>query len=256
MECQFKGKALAEGHKSPVTDVRWYFHGNVVDQAMRQWLSLDHQEPGWMLSRVDSILDEEERKARETGDGIVKWRGPQDKKEVREFCRELVVRLENILLKYCIPYDWDPAVRFEAPLTLPYLDGSPRKILLRGEIDLLVHDRNQNISVYDLKATKDDQYWRKVTGQLLFYAIAVWGKTGAYPVQCGLLQPMCTQQVLTFAFTQNDYNQMFGVIHRTATDIWRGDLRPKADSKGCADCPVNHSCPKFRVPGGRGRVNW
>lgn len=250
-ECPAKGQLLAEGKKSPITDIRGFFHGNVTDLCMRRWLSQDNPQPGQMLQWVDQVFYQAEIDARESGDGIVNWKYAGDKKETLEYCRELVVRLEALLFKVCIPYDWDPAVRFEVPLTIPGLDDEPRVISLIGEYDLLVAMPAGNI-VWDLKATKNEGYWRKVKGQLVFYAIAVAAMTGTWPVAAGLLQPMCAEQDPMFTFTDEDYRQMFARIQRLARDIWAGQIRPKASNEGCRWCEVRGSCPKF--PKGRGRV--
>ncbi len=206
-----------------------------------------------MAAQVDVLLDETEATAKETGDGVVKWRGPSDKAAVREFCHELVTRLEPILFKLCIPYDWHEAYRFSVPVTIPYLDGSPREILLVGEIDLLT--RPDKWAVWDLKGTKDDQYWRKVAGQLLFYEISWAAKTGEWPQVSGLIQPMCKEPVLTFNFTADHRREMMTRICGVAKDIWSGALVPKDDSAGCDRCPVRHACPKYKVAGGRGRAS-
>ena len=111
-ECPAKGHLLAEGRKAKASDIRMFFHGIVVDSLMRQWLSQDHPEPGWMLANVDRMMKEDEEKAVATGDGVVRWKHASDKEEVRAFCKELVVRLEDDLAVECLPYDWQPAKRF------------------------------------------------------------------------------------------------------------------------------------------------
>lgn len=249
-ECPAKGQLVADGHKSRVTDVRMFFHGTVVDSCMRQWLAQDAPERGWMAARVDQILEAEEAKSRDTGDGIVRWKNAQDKQEVRELCRELVTRLEVILVKQCLPYGWQPASRFVAKISVPYLDGKPRVIELSGETDLLI-ETPAGLGVYDLKATRDPDYWRKVTGQLVFYEIAMRILTGKWPVVSGLIQPLCEQQVMEFQFTEEDRRVMLTRIAGTATDIWKGNTFPKASSEGCQYCPVRHACPKYKSIGGR-----
>jgi hypothetical protein len=63
-ECAAKSYLKSEGHKSPVTDIRGYFHGNVTDICQRRWLEQDPPEPGWMSAQVDAIFDEAEKGAR------------------------------------------------------------------------------------------------------------------------------------------------------------------------------------------------
>jgi hypothetical protein len=225
----------------------------VVDLAMRRWLNQDQPEPGWMLAHVDALLDEAEEQAKATGDGVVKWKHPKDQAEVREFCRELVTRLEVILAERCLPFDWQEAVRFSVPVTIPDLASQPREILLVGEIDLLV--RPAGVGIWDLKGTKDDSYWRKVVGQLLFYEIAWVAKTGEWPEVSGLIQPMCKQPVLEFHFSDDERRQMMSRIVAAARDIWSGNMPPKESPEGCNYCPVQHACPKYKVAGGHGRTS-
>lgn len=254
-ECHAKGQLLRD-HKSPTADIRNYFHGNVVDLAMRNWLRQSPPEPGWMAKHISQLMDQSEAQAKESGDGLVKWRHSKDKAEVLEFCRDLVVRLEDILTWLCLPYEWEEAVRFSTPVTIPGPDGQPRQILLVGEMDLLIRDP-RGVHIWDLKGTKDNTYYRKVTGQLAFYEVAWRAGSGEWPVRSGLIQPMCDQPVISFDFGQNNdaaRNQLMGRIIGTANDIWAGRLDPKADSDGCGWCPVRHACPKFKVPGGSGRA--
>jgi PD-(D/E)XK nuclease superfamily len=250
-ECPAQGHLLSQGFKSPVADVRSYYHGNVVDTCMRTWLADDHPQRGGMLAMVDSVFDAQESKARDSGDGIVRWRNASDKNETRVLCRNAVHRLEPLLERICLPYDWDPAVRFSVPMWIPGLDGEQREIALVGEIDLLVR-MPKGIINWDLKATRDDNYWRKVVGQLLFYHIAVAAMVGEWPAAAGLIQPLCKEQLPMFAFSKDDLTQMYHRIVKVARDIWSGNVLPKLDNKGCNQCPTRPACPKF--PKGRGRV--
>ena len=252
-ECRFKGKALAAGWKSPVTDIRNFFPGQVVDRCMGAWLDLDDPPPGWMAAHVDEELDREETRARDTGDGVVKWRDRGDKVKVRAWCKELVTRLEPVLYELVIPFDYEPHSRFKVPLSIPGPGGQPRQLLLTGETDLRTwRAEKAPLGIWDLKGTENEDYWRKVTGQLLFYEIATWGMTGHWPEVSGLIQPMCSEPVLKFYFTADHRREMFKTVCDVANDIWRDNLPPKADSTGCSYCPVKHACSKFAH--GRGRV--
>lgn len=250
-ECPAQGHLLASGMKSPVTDIRGYYHGTVVDICMREWLSADNPQPGFMNARVDQVFAEREVAARESGDGIVKWKNASDKNETRILCRNAVYRLEPLLEKICLPYDWDPAVRFSVPMWIPAPDGTQREIRLVGEIDLLVR-MPHGVIVWDLKATRDANYYRKVIGQLLFYDIAVAAMTGKWPAAAGLIQPLCEEQLPMFQFSKDDRTQLYQRIVRVASDIWSGNVLPKVDNKGCNRCAARPACPKF--PKGRGRV--
>lgn len=253
-ECPQKGALLSAGKKSPAADIRNFFLGTVVDRCMRDWLSSDTPEPGGMVAMVDELLDKSEKEARETGDGIVKWRHPRDKEESRAWCRELVTRLEPALQRYVLPFAWEPALWFSVPLSIPYLDGSLREIFLIGEMDILVRDGAGKHVVWDLKGTSDDSYWRKVVGQLVFYDIAVALMFGDWTVFSGLIQPMCKEQTLRWSFTEDQRREMFTRIVAVATDIWRGDLALAPTTSGCDRCPVKHACSRFQAPAGRGRA--
>lgn len=230
---------------------RPFFHGNVSDMLMRRWLSFKDPELGWMAAQVDAVFEEME----EHPEGVLKWKHPGDRIETLEFCRELVTRLEVILARFVLPFDWTPAWRFEVPVRIHYGE-QVREILLVGEIDLLVFDREGRIIVWDLKATRDDQYWRKVLGQLAFYNIAVKAskaaQLGRWPVRSGLIQPMCTQQVLpvdVLADGGQAIREMMGRVERVARDIWEGRLEPKP-GEFCGSCEVRHACPVWAAPVG------
>jgi len=254
-ECPAKGDLIARRQKSPVANVRNFIHGNVCDLAMRRWLAMGEQEPGWMAAHVDELFEESVEKARATGDGVVRWRHADDRDETREFCRECVTRLEPLLVKYCLPFDWLPAWRFSVPLTIHY-GRELREITITGEIDLLVFDRFGRVWIWDLKATKDNEYYRKVLGQLAFYAIAIKaskeGKLGCWPVRAGLLQPMCDTPDLMVDIMADGgqaIREMASRIERVAGDIWAGRLDPKPND-WCPRCEVKHACPLFAVPAG------
>ncbi len=254
-ECTEKAWLVAKGLKSPVTDVRSFYRGNVVDLCMRTWLDQDDPQPGQMLAMVDVMMDKALEDGKAAGDGVVQWKSPSDKEQVRVWCKELVTRLELILFELAVPYGYQPAVRFKVPLVLPYLDGSPQRIWLIGEADLLVDElvAPQCIHVWDLKATEDDSYWRKTVGQLLFYCIAVFAMLKVWPVDAGLIQPMCKERVLSFTFTEDQYREMYVRIVKAATVMWRGEHHPKLGSAGCYVCPVHHACSRYAVTG-RGRA--
>jgi hypothetical protein len=256
-ECKQKAYLKASGKKSAVGDIRVYFHGTVVDRCMRNWLMQDKQKPGEMAAMVDHIMDVEETSARESGDGIVKWRSLGDRDHVRGWCKELVTRLEPILYELVIPLDYTPAMRFRTPLVIPHLDGSPQRIWLVGEFDLLTRTRDaaQDFYVWDLKGTADPNYWRKVVGQLLFYDLACYSMFSKYPVGGGLIQPMCERQVLPFTYAPEHRLQVLQSTVSYCHDVWKKDNRPKEGTSGCAYCEVRHACIRYRQPAS-GRQPW
>lgn len=272
-ECRQKAYLVAEGKRRPLTDVRGYFRGNVVDLAMRRWLSLDHprNHPGWMADQVDAIMDELERAVREREEGVVRWKHDRDRAEVRVFCRETTMRLERMLYEVAIPREYHPAVRFKVPMNVPGLDGAPARVLLIGEMDLLTREplasplpladselvvparARSAVRVWDLKVTEDSSYWRKTIAQLVFYDIACFCLGYGFTTEVGLLQPMVTgAPKVSFSVSNDDRAQMFTRIARVAQEIMRGDVAPKAGTAGCAYCEVRDACERYRTePGTR-----
>jgi hypothetical protein len=256
-ECKQKRARKLDTGKSPTMDIRNFFPGTVVDICMRRWLDQDNPEPGGMQAMLREVMETAEAEARETGDGIVRWRDAHDKTAVWSQCEELLFRLEPILRELALSVDYSPAVRFREPFTLPYLDGSPQRIWLVGEMDLFTSTPAQpvpELRVWDLKNTKNSHYWQKVVGQLLFYALAVWVRHQRWPAECGLIQPMCPEEVLRFRFTDQDYRELLMHLAAYCRDVWLKDETPKAGTDGCGYCEVRHACVRYAVP--RGRVNW
>ena len=256
MECHQKAALKAKGLKSAVSDIRNYFPGTVVDVCMRRWLDREDQPPGSLAAMVDKILPEAEKDARESCDGIVRWKYPADRSEVLENCRTCLTRLEPILRELALPGRYEPAMRFRAALIIPYLDGSPQRVWLAGEMDLLTEHAPKAFRVWDLKMTANKDYWRKVTGQLLFYDRALWCMMGVFPENCGLIQPMCPEPVLWFQFTDQNRRELLASVVSYCRDVWLRDERPKADVEGCPQCEVKQACAKFAAPAASGRVPW
>jgi hypothetical protein len=244
-ECRHKGVLLRAGKRSPAQDIRGFFHGTVVDRVMRAWLEDPARQPGQMVAMVDAWIESCLRDAVESGDGVVRWKSATDRAEMRGFCVDLVTRLEPLLDKYVLPFDFEPAKRFNVPLEVPYLDGSPTCVHLVGEMDILLRDGQLRWGVWDLKATRDNDYWRKVLGQLVFYELACWIAFGEHTALTGLIQPMCADPVVTFTVSEDDHQQMLSRIVRFATDRWQRDTPPREGTDVCVFCPVKHACSRF-----------
>jgi hypothetical protein len=254
-ECKQKRHLKLTVKKPSNMDIRNFFPGTVVDICMRRWLELDDPPAGGMRAMLDEVLEFAEVNARETGDGIVQWRDLGDKAKVRAQCFELLGRLEPILRRYALAVDYSPAVRFREPFILPYLDGSPQQIWLVGEMDLFTRTQPvPDLRIWDLKNTANKDYWRKTVGQLLFYDLAVWVRHKQHAVECGLIQPMCPEQVLSFKFTEQNYNEMLMHLAAFCRDVWLRDVTPKAGTEGCSYCEMRSAC--VRYAGDRGRVAW
>ena len=249
-ECKQKSFLLRSGHRSKAGDLRAYFHGMVVDRVMNAWLSDPDRVSGAMVGMVTAAIDETANTAVAEGDGVVRWRHPHDRAELTEFCVELATRLEPLLSTHVLPYPFAAHIRFKTPVRVPYLDGEPVVVNLTGEMDLLVSQPDGHV-IWDLKCTRDDQYWRKVLGQLIFYDVADFLATGVRTVKVGLLQPTCKQPVLEWMLTDELRRGMQARIIAMARDIWAQEVACKADTHGCTYCVVRHACARYAATGNR-----
>ena len=182
------------------------------------------------------------------GYGVVRWRSRTDRSELTVFCQDLVTRLEPYLEQWVLPYEYAPEYRFSVPIHIPYLDGELIEIELRGGIDILVRLGNDPSQwrAFDLKATKDPNYVRKVRGQGVFYDIAIIASFGVAPVDFVFLQPMVEGRPYEIIdVSAADRRSMMARIIEYAHDCWRGDDTPKPDAAGCSWCPVRGACRKF-----------
>ncbi len=267
-ECKQKAWLTSEGKSSQVSDVRIFFSGNVVDRAMRQWLSQSDPSPHWMTVHVEEIFDGLEREIADKDEGVLRWRHRDDRRQIRDFCVEAVARLEPILNQLVLPYEYQPALRFKTRLLINGLDGEPTPILLTGEMDVLTREAGKlpDISiddspyvqamdhvnslpkyrVWDLKVTKDDQYWRKTIAQLVFYDIACICMFGQPTAEVGLIQPMVgVQPWIPFRVSDEDRTFMFNRIEGVAQAILRNDHSPKEGTEGCLYCECRNSCVRY-----------
>ncbi len=243
-ECNRRSYLLRQGKSSPAKNVRDYFPGMVVDRLMRDWLDDPLRRPGQMRAGVTAMITRLQNVAAQEEDGVVRWRNPADRAEVVQFCADLVGRLEPILDEHIVPFPHEQAVRFKQPLVVPYLDGRPARIHLTGELDLLVR-RPDGWVVWDLKGTRDNSYWRKVLGQLIFYDLYVSLAKGQRTARVGLIQPMCDQPVVDFEVSDDMRNTLLSRIASMALDVWR-DAKDCTTTIGhCTRCVVKHARPKF-----------
>src|SRR5882724_6764808 len=232
--------------KSPSQDVRVFFRGTVTDKILRDWLREDSPEPGVMSSRVDEYIELCEREHIEQGTGVVRWKSTKDKGETSEWCKILLDKVEPIMYKLVVPYARETDFRFKAPIIIPDLEGKPRAIKLIGAMDILVDQGEDKYSIYDLKATENNSYWRKTIMQLVFYDLAFNALRGFYPVRAALIQPMCADTVLNLTIVEEHRLQLVTKIIDYAHSVWREDFAPKVDDAGCSWCSVKPGCAKFK----------
>lgn len=241
-ECHERSFLLRDGKRAKVSNIRNYFAGMVVDHIMRDWLANPLIRHGDIGQLVTNYMDEMENAERGKGN-LVRYRDASDRQTVRDFCVELVRRLEPILETQVLPYQYQCGTWFKIPMNLEY-QGESRPILLTGEMDLLV-DNNGSV-VWDLKGTADDQYWRKVIGQLTFYDLAVWFSSGRKTRFVGLIQPMCTERTLAFEVTDAARADLMTRIQQYAFDVWSGERTCTDNTSACHWCEVKHSCSRFQ----------
>jgi len=251
--CKQKAVLIRQHKKSPTDNVRNFFHGTVCDRVMRAWLSEPDPTPGAMPGMVEDFIDlcAEELRAEESG--VVLWKSRTDRAEMTEFCKTLVTRLEPMLVKWVLPFDYEPEYRFQVPIRVPYLDGTPAEIELVGGIDVLVRlpaygsaSDLPRWQAYDLKATANPDYVRKTLAQGIFYDLAILAGFGRAPDEFTFLLPMVEdRQFVAAGVTDADRRSMLARIVAVAHDRWRGDDAPKLDAAGCSWCPVRGACRKF-----------
>ncbi len=241
--CPQKNYLVMNGHSAPGKDVRNFLAGNILDSVQKAWLD---SPVGSMVDMVDEHMEKSIASA-EAKDTI-KWRSKNDKSDIRNFCKSAAVSLQPILEARVLPYDYEPAKRFYQPVKIKNPNTNEvEEIILRGEFDLLVRDpADDRFVVWDLKTTKDNDYWKKTLGQLVFYDLVIISMFGQPPKKTGLIQPACDEQVKEFVFDNTHRAEMWGRITQMMQAEWKGDHSPKADNAGCSFCEVSHKCEKFQ----------
>lgn len=248
-------------------NTRDFLPGTLSDRIMRAWLQSPDPQPGQMVEMVPEFFDRFTNPDRGEQDfSPVSWKGDprRDQEEVRRFVSMVVTNLEPILTKWVIPFDYQPELKFETVIGIPYLDGRTVGIKLIGGIDIVVRiQRDPPVFIlFDLKATKNDSYIAKTLGQGIFYDIswASYFKQG-YPARFGFIAPALNDQLIWADITDEDRRVMMSRVIAFAQGMWRGDWAPKVDNEGCDFCTTKHVCDKFAVhlvkdADGRNRVSF
>jgi hypothetical protein len=112
-------------------------------------------------------------------------------------------------------------------------------------MDILVRDDRQRWWIWDVKMTRDNDYWRKTQGQLTFYDLANVILHGKPTIRSGLLQPLCTEQVKPFEITKEKRAEMSMRIAAMARSIWTKERIPRQDTTYCGWCEAKAACSKF-----------
>jgi hypothetical protein len=253
-ECRQKAHLRGKGVKSPSSDVRVFFKGTVTDRVLRDWLQDPNRADWEMPSKVQEYMDLCEQEHRDQGTGIVRWQHADDKADSKIWCERLLTKVKPLVVKYVLPFNFEADKRFKAPIIIPDLEGNPVTINLIGIMDILVSFEDWH-SIYDLKATENEQYWKKTIAQLVFYDIAMRAILGTYARETALLQPMCKTKIMPMDIQPEDRTILMGKIIKYAHSVMREDFAPKEDDAGCNWCDVRSACAKFK-PKANGRMSF
>ena len=190
---------MSAGMSSPVADKRNFFHGTVVDLAMRRWLEQDDPQPGWMAAHVDEILEKAEIESRETGDGMVKWRDRDDKARVRPGAGSWSPGWS----RFCSSWSSRSSIsrRGGSRCRSPSRAGRAAARDCAARRDGPVHPQPGHAGDFGAGPERHRGHLLLAQGrpaQLVFYEIAVRLLTGQWPEVSRLIQPMCPEPVLTF----------------------------------------------------------
>ena len=261
-ECRHKAYRQSQGKRSPVTDGRVFLPGTLTDRAQRSWLEEDDPQPGGMHKYVESLMEEH------TGPEAqyrIKWRGPEDRRNVLEMVHEAIDKLEPALTQLVLPHEYQPEVKFSTQIGIPDLYGDVTAVTLIGGMDILVRDGDGFFHLYDLKTTRDDSYVRgKTLGQLTFYALAVEAWLGLPPGSlktASFLTPLCKERVVPVYITESERTVMMSRIVSYAHGAWQEQWQPVEGTGPCGFCDVKHACDKFNIPAvrdaqGRARISF
>lgn len=244
------------GKRATLQDQRNFFPGTVTDRVVRDWL-LNGHEHGAMPSMVLPIIEREESNIKNNGN-VMKWKDLDDKNRVISDCIESVTNIEPLLEKYVIPFDYTPDYKFEVPLELPHPDGGFEQIILFGYMDIIVRDAKGRIAIWDVKHTRNEQYWRKTAGQIGFYDFAMWIQEGQHTAMGGLFQPLCKERMKPIPVDAAFTAQLSQRIAAYASDVWNDVNTPRADSTECYNCSFSHACVKYapKIVNGQKRVSF
>ena len=258
-ECKQKRFLRVTGVRKAAQDQRLFLPGSVTDRVVRQWLKDDPaRNVGVMPDMVNATIDSVREEILARGERITWKQDLADRENVRKDCIEAVTKIEPLLLKHVVPFEYEADFRFDAPLRIPRPDGTKETLTLIGFMDILVRDDAGEYHVFDVKHTRDSSYWRKTVGQLTFYDLATRLIFGKNTKSTGLLQPLCPKPVHPYEVTDDLRLQMYQRIVGVANDIWNEDNTPRADNKICGYCEVKSACEKFApvLKDGKKRVGF
>ncbi len=255
--CKQKAHLQSQGIHNKSTNTRVFFKGTVADRILRDWVKDTNRQPGIMPGMVDEYFDLCEKEQIDNGAGVVRWRHINDRVESADWCRELLTTAEPLVNSLLVPYFPDVYADkyLTADVVIPGLDDTPTKIRLLGYLDILINTPDF-FAIYDLKATADENYYKKTIMQLVFYYILAASSYKRIPDVTALIQPMCREQVKYIVINDEHVLTLMQKIIAYAHSVWRQDFTPKASDAGCLSwCEVSHACAKFQKQSD-GRLSW
>ena len=246
-ECRQKGYLQRTGRKASVDNQRNFLPGNITDRVVRDWLLGDPwNNLGGMPDMVPEYLNKAVSNAAEQN-GVIIWKGAEDKANVIEKCTKAVTRIEEDLKRVVLPYEYTPDYAFKATLEVPVRGrDEPVQLLLNGYMDILVKRAEGEYGIHDVKHTEDSSYWKKTFGQLVFYDVATRLTEGTFAQHTSLLQPLCKETEKSFIITDDDRMKMFQSITNYAQDYVNNNVTPSPDPGQCVMCNVKHACVLFK----------
>lgn len=244
-ECRQKVSLLRAGKRQHAANARVFFPGTVVDRVVRDWLT-NGAEPGAMPDMVSSVMVREKELLASDENRIVKWKDLDDEAAVREDCIQAVRNIEPALVKYVLPYEYQTDYRFRTPIDLPYQGGKVRALLI-GAMDIVVHDPDAGWwANYDVKMTRDENYWKKTQGQMTFYDLASELEHGQPTRASALFQPMCEKQIKVIPTPAAKRQEMLAHIVQFSTAVLNEDMPMTLKRSDCVYCDFKHACPRFK----------
>lgn len=251
MECRQKGYLQRAGKGAVLENQRAFFPGTVTDRVVRDWLAGDpYSNPKVMPDMVESIVIREQENIEKEGKQL-RWKSDKDRDSIIKDCQEAVTKIEPSLNKLVLPYEYDVDFSFKAPIRIPHPAGHVETVILNGFMDIIVRRDKDAWAVYDVKHTKDNQYWKKTRGQLSFYDLAVDVMFGQGTFEVGLLQPLCKETERMFVLEEPERAILLKHVHDMCVDIWTKNFDPNAPVDACFYCNVKHACSRFTPVNGR-----
>lgn len=249
-ECKMRVKLQRAGKRSKVEDARGYLPGTISDRVVRDWLQDPDRQPGQMEKMIPAQLEKSVAEA-----SRVKWKSLDDKQRVIQDCIEAVTIVEPQLLKFVTPFEHWEDFSFNAPMLAASANGGdPIPVVLNGFMDILVRGGEGQYFIFDLKQTRNNEYWKKTAGQMVFYALAVRLLYGVDPMGAALLQPLAKPTIKPIEIGSDAVEALAADITQMANDIVSDDMPMRKDTKECTFCNVKMSCPRFSAGTG-GRVS-